>query len=986
MSGTQQLRLPTAASALALVLAFSGTTFAADDSSDTTPKKVEKKSELEEVIVTGLRASLQSAQSIKQNAEQVVDSITAQDIGALPDRSVSEALQRIPGVTLQRTNEAHDPARLASEGGGVFIRGLSWVRSEYNGRDIFSANNGRALSFEDVSADLLAGVDVYKNPSAEMIEGGIGGLVNLRTRLPFDSDKRIIAISGDANYADLLNETFLSYNGLYSDTWDTGIGRIGFLGSYSQGEIGNRTDSVQTGAYNLAGGNYMPNSFGWRRIDWHQERVSMMAALQWEPTDGLVFTLQGTQARANPHDIEHALGDTDGGYATSDPSYHYDSDHAITSGTISNIKPTADTRYGYSNKVTDDYSLNMKWAINQNWTVSADAQYVKSHADVVSMTAFSQNGSQPLGTLQFDIGGDTPHLNLTSANQTAQAPYWWAAAMDHIEDNDANEKAGRLDTEYTFDDNPWLKSFRIGARATDKTATTRQTGYNWNLLSNQFWGNGGGVPVQLNQTGFGTSRDPNLPFASQHVDYNNFFRGDVHLPGTAWFPSVALVSGSRADAYNLLKNTESSGWGWVPLTNDSYDTSTPKADNVSGGVNDQGEKTYAGFAVLRFEHGAGFLGTMDGNIGVRVVKTEAESAGIGTIAPTVPQGGAPGNCVPVPDPNGHPNASDCAAYAQAYAFAVAAAANPLSSVDGSNTYTDTLPSLNVRFKLTDTLQWRLAAAKAISRPSFSQMVAFTTLSFNFNGYVPQPGGVATGSGGNPNLKPVHANQYDMSLEWYFAPTGSLSGAVFYKDISDYIFIGHTAETYTVGGQTATFDVTAQTNGNKGKVQGFELAYQQFYDSLPGALSGLGFQANYTYVDSSGGANTALNPFDPNQTGNAANTELPLEGMSMHSYNAALIYEKYGVSARLAYNWRDRYLLTTSAANLNRPVWSESYGQLDGSVFYTINQYVKIGLQASNLLNSRTFLDVSNADNVNIAPRYSWTDTDRRIALALRMTF
>jgi outer membrane receptor protein involved in Fe transport len=103
---------------------------------------------------------------------------------------VSEALQRIPGVTLQRTNQARDPARLSAEGGGVFVRGLSWVRSEFNGRDIFSANDGRGLNFEDVSADLLGGVDVVKNAQADMVEGGIGGIVNLKTRKPLD-EKRI---------------------------------------------------------------------------------------------------------------------------------------------------------------------------------------------------------------------------------------------------------------------------------------------------------------------------------------------------------------------------------------------------------------------------------------------------------------------------------------------------------------------------------------------------------------------------------------------------------------------------------------------------------------------------------------------------------------------------------------------------------------------------------------------------------------------------
>ena len=177
---------------------------------------------VEEVIVTGIRQSLESAQEIKQNAEQIVESVTAQDIGALPDRSVSEALQRIPGITLQRTNENRDPARLASEGGAVFIRGLSWVRSETNGRDVFSAKDGRGLSFEDVSADLLAGIDVYKNPSAEMIEGGIGGIVNLRTRLPFDSQQQLLAFSADYNYTDLREDGFTSGNALFSDQWDVG--------------------------------------------------------------------------------------------------------------------------------------------------------------------------------------------------------------------------------------------------------------------------------------------------------------------------------------------------------------------------------------------------------------------------------------------------------------------------------------------------------------------------------------------------------------------------------------------------------------------------------------------------------------------------------------------------------------------------------------------------------------------------------------------
>jgi TonB-dependent receptor len=153
--------------------------------------------------------------------------------------------------------------------------------------------------------------------------------------------------------------------------------------------------------------------------------------------------------------------------------------------------------------------------------------------------------------------------------------------------------------------------------------------------------------------------------------------------------------------------------------------------------------------------------------------------------------------------------------------------------------------------------------------------------------------------------------------------------------------------------------------------------------LPGLLRGFGVQANFTYVDSSGGRNTAINTLDPDQVNGAKDETLTLEGLSKTSYNVAAMYERARVSARLAYNWRERYLLTTSAANIARPVWSEDYGQLDASVFYSITETIKVGLQGTNLLNTRTYLDVGGA---TLAPRYSWTDTDRRVAIAMRASF
>ncbi|QNA84488.1 TonB-dependent receptor [Sphingomonas sp. So64.6b] len=1007
------LRTGTSVAALAIIAlsapAFAQEQAAANQSADQNINPAGVGDTEGDIVVTGIRASLEGARDRKRNAEQLVDSITAQDIGALPDRSVSEALQRIPGITLQRTNENRDPARLSAEGGGVFIRGLSFVRSELNGRDVFSANNGRGLSFEDVSADLLGGVDVYKNPSADLVEGGIGGIVNLRTRKPFDTSGYLFAFSGDSTYGDLLNKSFQSGNILGSGRWKTPIGEIGVLLSYSIGNVGNRTDSISAGRYDRAeldnaqdglpvGANvYVPAGMGFRRIDWKQRRTAFDGSIQWKPSDTLLITGEALISKATPQDIEYAVGD----YDTPNPNLRdnngqlvntglrYNDDHVLEAGTLNNRNLNFDTRSGKQVKKTRDYSLNLRWTPDDHWSFGADVQYVKSTAQVYSMTAFTQVGTP--STINFDFSSGNPSLTIspTAANGslTNRSLYWWAAAMDHIEDNEAHEWAERADVEYTFTDSDFLKSFRVGGRATDRNAITRQTGYNWSLLSAQYWG--GGPQIYLDQTGLtgpnglpvpGAPQNPGLPNQTTFQPYNNFFRGNVPSIGPGfWFPSASLVSNGTANAYSYLRATEAAGWGWAPLSGD-YSLAAPGGDNVSGGINNQSEKTYAGYALLRFGQQAGMLGHFDGNIGVRVIKTETGATGsalrVGNITnPT---------CVVSP---GGATQADCNLLAQAIAFTQGNIG--ALTQDSSGSYTDTLPSLNLRFFLKDNLQLRFAAAKAIVRPTFAQLNPFTSLSFSFdaNGIANGVGvngrrTAFTGTAGNPDLKPTRSDQFDTSLEYYFGRSNSLTFAAFYKRISNYIFAGTTQQTYTSNGQTVTFDVTQQTNGSRGTIKGFEVGYTQFFDGLPGALSGLGFQGNFTFVDSTGGKNTAINVFDANQTNQAAKA-LPLEGLSKYSFNVTGIYEKYGISARLAYNWRSTYLLTTSAANINFPVWSESYGQLDGSILYAVDKHFKIGVQGTNLLNSRTFLDVGDPD---LKPRYSWTDSDRRFSILVRGVF
>lgn len=198
------------------------------------------------IIVRGIRQSLANAQNIKRRSDTVVDAITAEDIGALPDRSVTEALQRVPGVSINRFAGSNDPDHFSVEGSGVVVRGLTFVRSEFNGRDAFAAGtSGQALGFADVPAELLGSVEVYKNATAEMIEGGLAGTVNLNTRKPFDKKGLRFSFNAETNYGDMRKEWTPTVSGLISNTWDTDAGTFGALFSGAYSKISNRSDGIQ---------------------------------------------------------------------------------------------------------------------------------------------------------------------------------------------------------------------------------------------------------------------------------------------------------------------------------------------------------------------------------------------------------------------------------------------------------------------------------------------------------------------------------------------------------------------------------------------------------------------------------------------------------------------------------------------------------------------------------------------------------------------
>jgi iron complex outermembrane receptor protein len=892
----------------------------------------------QDIIVTGVRASLSSAQQIKRDASQIVDSIVAEDIGKLPDRNVAEALQRITGIQIQRNY---------GEGSSVAIRGLSQVRTEINGRDVFTANGGRTLSLEDVPSELLAGVDVYKNPSAEMIEGGLGGLINLRTRKPFDFDGFKLSASGSLNYYDLYETTKPQANLLISDRWDTGIGEIGVLVDLAYQETAFRQDQISSQPFYLldqslktdgtpnnpgdvatAAGlgrtgkaTYLPHGVGIGQYLGDRRRFGIDAAIQWRPTDTLELT--GEYVRS---DYKFEYGDYSFFAYTGDgpitPDYAvpttYDSGGNFRSGTFVNVPIDSNTSLERRKSVTDDYSLNLKWKPSANLSVNGDFQYIRGVTDGQRSIVILHSNAE---RLQEVVGSGVPTMIIAPDNNAANgdgsvtnpANYKLnpGGYLDHIEHSVGSEYAGRLDAEYRFDAG-FLKSIAAGLRYTDRSAVTDSSTY-------AFYGMTGPLSDNLYEV---------------HAFRGNLYRGFQGVPDGAVFFNRGVVLDYDATRQALAPFVGSQGQalldgvGYVPSDR-----------------NTQSEKTYTGYAVARFGFDAGV--PIDGNIGVRVVKTKVGTRGFSVQTPQIQTG---------VDNNGNPIFGN----------------GPVSYVPISvdSDYTKVLPSLNLRFHFTDKLQLRLAASKALTRPDFTQ------LNPNINIVELNTGsGTRTSSSGNPNLRPLTANQLDASLEWYFSRTGSLYGAAFYKKVDGFIANVTNTETFNFGRGPFTVDVSRPVNGDNGKIKGFEVGGNTFFDFLPGLLSGFGAQANFTYVDSK-----APSPDAQDTSGNQL--FVPLELLSKYSYNLIGFYDKGPISARVAYNWRSKYVVTTRGnGSGNLPIFNAARGQVDASITYTVTPHFALTVDGTNLTDTenKTYYGIESRPQSSVL-------NDRRISITARITY
>ncbi|HEY7006665.1 MAG TPA: TonB-dependent receptor [Sphingomicrobium sp.] len=1078
------------------------------------------------IIITGQRRALRTSQQIKKNADTVVDSITATDIGAFPDKSVAEALQRVPGITVNRFAATSDTAHFSAEPSGVIIRGLPQVRSEFNGRDTFSANSSRGLSWTDITPELLQGVDVYKNQTADMIEGGIAGTVDLRTRVPFDARGQLIQVGARANYGDLDKKWTPDLNGYYSNRWQSEAGEFGIMANLaysqvktrSQGIQFGRTAIVENGGPNFPDLAFFPASINFLDNEYNRKRYGIAGAGQWKSASGKVLVtaqylrslyknawrersfgdwglgpdLYGFNVRTRIVGPLNGPGNLSGRVPVPAPGtddFTFDSNGNFQSGTVnrdnsngqfwwgntdgSNVgfgvndqgQPMFDACYTWgaspncsfyapghpsyapevgtgsrinqNRNMTQDAALNLKWDPTNDLHFNFDGQYVKSEVDnydiSIEMHSFAD--------VFFDGSGKYPRIELsdpTNINQSEGGlgnPNNWflRSVMDHLEDSKGHEYALRADGQYDFHTD-WLSSLKFGARFADRKQDVQWSAYNWQNVANTWTDCGNAHPYwNIDSPAGGTCNATGETFKGYPANFYvmdqfgaDFFGGNL---GTFPFVPFDFLEAHKADLFSQ----ELTGVGtFIPICQrngqlPATQVELPDSCFTPDEVTNVDEKTRGVYAMLKFGGNDAMLGSIkvSGNIGLRFVQTKDVSTGSVRFAtvqgdpalcPPVPlvPGGLTGTGVPGTPPPGSPPTAPFPAFCYLSAEDLAFSSGSGAPNTAKHDFNNLLPSFNIRFDFSPTWLARFAVSKAISRPDIGFLKNYMGISQSLPtgdlsdprwilGANGQPVGVApsyTANAYNPFLKPTSAWQYDLSVENYFGQVGQFSVAVFYKKFDDYIQYGIFDVDVTNGGATRTVQVTGPANGKGAKIKGFELDYQRFFDFLPGAFSGLGIQANATYVKNSGVPNANLTPvgtaFGGNlgggvtNAGNAGTALSPgsLEGLSKWTYNIVGMYEKGKISARLAYNWRSKYLVTAVDCCVYLPVWQDGAGFLDGSIRYRLNDAFELSFEASNLLNTKTKLltqvtDQDSPEGKVILTPNGYFQNDRRFIFGVR---
>jgi TonB-dependent receptor len=857
---------------------------------DVSPAAPTQPAQMVQVQVTGLRSSIRSAEAIKRNADQVVDSINAEDIGKFPDRATGDALQRIAGVQVGRDR---------GETSTVIIRGLPDVVTTLDGNEIVTGN-GRRLQYQDLPVQSIGGLDVYKSATANQLEGGIAGAVNVRLRSPFDVkgfnatgfiEDRNQKING-SSASERKNNPAGGFS--VSNRWNTSYGEIGALFdaqfnrehwgypvqwvdrpdrifSVSPDGTAVRLNDDQPIAPLKAGDRLgeLPNVGGiYNNGD--RDRGSIHGALQWKISPQLEASAQylGTGYRARSA-VDYILGIVTWTPRLTNVVMAPQGDYCNTpNGSICPIQSAfaGAARFGGPYD-WDPYTATSTWGVKEHtvthflnlgvqykdgpWKVNGSVAWTKSTFvnDTVIVDQQIPGASIDVYTYGRDGHGGYNRVTTPASANALRDPSQFVlrGMVQNWGISTGEQTQGRLDTSYRVGDEGFLRSIDTGLRLSERRAGFKGAEGHSDIA---------GAVRPSPTSAFGPSFETLVP-------------GLDRLGGPWLTPSRDFLI-DQADAVRAF-------YGAAPGRVIEDPTRAFNQNETNSTIYLQG----------RWQTMLGGI-DVNGTIGGRYSNIHRRLKGNSRIGDVI---------------------------------------TPIDSTSSENNF---LPSASAVIGWRENLQSHLSFGRTLTYPEFASLNPALSL------IPPTVNAPGTGSAGNPNLRPTKSKNFDATLEYYFPKNGYAQLALFHRDIDGYLQNRESNE--TINGQN--YRVTRPQNSGSGTLKGAELGIQKFFDFLPGIWSNFGAQANYTWITGDNQSLVSQNP-DVFKT-------TPLLNVAKKNYNFALLYEGNGLTGRLTATHRGNYVEQIAEPRFAQDRYVKAATFVDLSLSYAINQHVSLQFDAINI--------------------------------------
>lgn len=886
---------------------------------------------IDAIVVTSARATQRSSIETKRTASVIVDGIVNDEIGALPDNSVGDTLERITGVTADR---------FKGNANELSVRGLGPALSfsTFNGREVSTAGPDRSVAFQQFPSELVNGVLVYKSQQADFLDGGIAGVIELKSIRPIDYGKRRIQMEVRGAYLpkddDIRGHNGLGYRGniSYTDSFDTKFGEMGVSLGYQRLDQATPEDYYITNSafvpcttYAAAPGTSTANcsnattaptgstigpryfatssrTFQSKVTD--EKREALMGTFQWKPTSNLDISIDGQYSTRKSGEYRNQLAITEALRGVQP---------LVVGGQSNDFSDGALMKYSGNSNLeiqVEDRQRNEKyiggggavtWTPTDRLTISGDLSYSQSHRTELQKATNMRSKSRVAYTLDATTD-EVPSVTFTNFDVNDPANFLIGAPTSNSNyaryrlATDRFDKIGavRADVTYELGDG-FFENIKIGGRLSDHRRT-QDAGNNSDLPIPVTYD--GRTPTQLVADANANCR---VPFST-----SDFMDGKTNVKSWALFDNDCLFrTYTGKDKVDLPANAPG-----------------PEDSNIR-------ERISTAYIMTSFRTQLGDT-PVSGNAGVRYVRTRVLSKGFrGELTVTPSVGGSAATVVRTPG-------------------------TPLQEIEGEGGYEYVLPSVNVAFDLTDVVKLRLAGYKALSRSGIEDFNVGITPGVDANATTVQ-GVLANSTTGNPNLKPIRGWNLDASLEFYVNRDTSFAIATYYKWLKGASFDAQEPRETSIvaNGQLVTFNAIAPANDPATRdLYGIEFSGNHAFTYLPGILSGFGVQgsfaiteANFEIPDSS-----AIGPYT-----DMAN----LMGLSKYTGNGSIYWENDKLSLRASYRYRSGYFKPNS--NTNRSVKGSGYLNLSAS--YDLTKQVQLKLQALNVTNTRDIMYKAGEDSI-----------------------